>query len=142
MVLIWVFNPALLVYSIQENQPSPAIINTITIIVTIDAQDFLGAAGDMVAIGETDIELGFMPGTAGFEAIDLGWKIFSIGFWAVKETTAGEAENGLLIGEGEDIGAKASKFIFLGSAGATLGMEGAAGDGPACAGRFAMGWVV
>jgi hypothetical protein len=63
-----------------------------------------------------------------------------MGFWAVKDITAGEAENGRAMGDGEDMGAKASRFIFLGSVGAATfgaeGMAGATGEG------FAIGWVV
>jgi hypothetical protein len=56
--------------------------------------------------------------------------MLSIGFWAVKDITAGEAEKGLVMGDGEDMGAKASRFIFLGSAGAAvLGIAGETGEG-------------
>lgn len=142
IVFTWDFNAELFWYKSQDKPPKPIIRSTMNIVTTAEPQDFLGATaiGAMLERGAATIGLGFMPGTAGPGFAALGWKIFSIGFWAVKETMAGEAENGRATGDGEDIGAKASRFIFLGSVGAATfgaeGMAGAAGEG------FAMGWVV
>ena len=59
----------------------------------------------------------------------------------MKEIAAGEAESGRDMGDDcEDLGAKASRFIFLGSEGEEIfGVTGATGDGKVYAGETELG---
>lgn len=112
-VLICAFRSELFLYKSQERTPKPTMRRPMTIIIITEAPDFLGVAtgvtGEAMGVtGEGEVGLGFMV---------LGWKILSMGFWAVKEIAAGDADKGRVMGE-EEMGAKDSKFIFLDSEGA------------------------